>query len=604
MFPKISNPGSPKGAYLINSLKAAAAAVLLSASLSSQNDPIAIDGLFADWYSVAVYAEDYTDDVHDWDMEALKVAHDDTYLYMYFFFSDDEHLMQDWNDIRLFIDLDNDTTSGASINGMGADIEWCFGCREGFYIHAGGQETIWQNDLQLRMMPTITDTQFEIAIGLESNAMTLWNSFTPDTIQIVFYSDATGSDDQMPEDGSTVEYVIGNTTVAGLQELSLSKKSESDIRIVSYNVWSSNIVEDDYEVYFERILKALDPDIIALQEFYNTADTTELKSLISAWLPDDQWYMSGLFRDNIIVSKYPVIGESYVTESTRTMVTLLDTEEELGKNLMILNSHLACCSNNDGRQYDADQITAYLRDWIQTGSGPFTLDSETPFLHVGDLNLVGYRQQLTTLTDGDIEDESTFGSDFLPDWDTTALSDVFSVSTSERMGYTWRRDYSSYSPGKLDYILYTDSVIDTGKHFILNTLSMSEEALLANNLESGDTFSASDHLPRVLDISGIRELTAESDAPLPASFKLHPPFPNPFNASVTIRFDFRTEYQKDITLSIFDIQGRLVQTLVFGSSESGKNEITWNASGNPSGLYFAELSIGNQREIIKLVYLK
>jgi endonuclease/exonuclease/phosphatase family metal-dependent hydrolase len=288
------------------------------------------------------------------------------------------------------------------------------------------------------------------------------------------------------------------------------------------------------------------------------------------------------------------------------MAARLNTEQELGKNLLIFSSHLSCCANNDSRQYDADEFVAFMREWIQTGNGPFALESETPFIHVGDFNLVGYRQQLTTLTNGDIYDETTFGSDFPLDWDSTALSDVFSVQTAERMGYTWRRDYSSFSPGKLDYILYTDSVIDTAKHFILNTLTMSAEDLSANNLESGDTYNASDHMPRVLDIASVHSLYAEQESAIPGKFIQYPPYPNPFNSFVKIRFSFPEGiiHELPLQIRIYSITGRLMETLPIENKRGGLQEIQWNASENSSGVYFAEISDGNHREIRKLIYLK
>jgi hypothetical protein len=69
------------------------------------------------------------------------------------------------------------------------------------------------------------------------------------------------------------------------------------------------------------------------------------------------------------------------------------------------------------------------------------------------------------------------------------------------MGYTWRSDGSSFNPGKLDYIFYSDATIDTGRHFTLNTLALEEATLTEYGLDWDDTQEASDHLPRVFDIT-------------------------------------------------------------------------------------------------------
>jgi endonuclease/exonuclease/phosphatase family metal-dependent hydrolase len=142
-----------------------------------------------------------------------------------------------------------------------------------------------------------------------------------------------------------------------------------------------------------------------------------------------------------------------------------------------------------------------MREW-KTGDGPFLLNFGTPFINMGDFNLVGYSQQVKTLRDGDIVNEAEFGEDSPPDWDGTSLVDLFSRHTHIRMGYTWRSDRSSFSPGKLDYIFYSNSVIEIGNHFVLNTLAMPNSELLSYGLQTDDTQFASDHLPRVVDIVG------------------------------------------------------------------------------------------------------
>ena len=48
-----------------------------------------------------------------------------------------------------------------------------------------------------------------------------------------------------------------------------------------------------------------------------------------------------------------------------------------------------------------------------------------------------------------------------------------------------------------DYIFYSDASIDTGKHYILNTLAIDQTALDNYNLQLDDTQEASDHLPLV-----------------------------------------------------------------------------------------------------------
>ena len=87
------------------------------------------------------------------------------------------------------------------------------------------------------------------------------------------------------------------------------------------------------------------------------------------------------------------------------------------------------------------------------------------------------------------------------------------------------------------------------------------------------------------------------------SFKLFSAYPNPFNPTTTIRFNLVVA-QSTIDLCIYDINGRLVETLVNGELVVGEHEIQWNASQFSSGVYFVELVAGEKRQVQKLILLK
>ena len=56
-----------------------------------------------------------------------------------------------------------------------------------------------------------------------------------------------------------------------------------------------------------------------------------------------------------------------------------------------------------------------------------------------------------------------------------------------------------FSPGRLDWILYSDATLEVVNAFVLNTDKLSARALADAGLESEDT-QASDHLPVVVDV--------------------------------------------------------------------------------------------------------
>ena len=76
----------------------------------------------------------------------------------------------------------------------------------------------------------------------------------------------------------------------------------------------------------------------------------------------------------------------------------------------------------------------------------------------------------------------------------------------------------------------------------------------------------------------------------PQGFILDQSFPNPSRGSSTIRFQTATQ-ANDVTLSVYDVQGRLVQTLASGPMEAGQHEARWNAAGVASGTYVYRLTV-------------
>lgn len=83
---------------------------------------------------------------------------------------------------------------------------------------------------------------------------------------------------------------------------------------------------------------------------------------------------------------------------------------------------------------------------------------------------------------------------------------------------------------------------------------------------------------------------AETDAELPASPALHQNYPNPFNPHTTIRFELPAG--ADVRLDVFDVLGRRVATLVDARVAAGRHEVSFDASGLPSGVYVYQLRTG------------
>ena len=86
------------------------------------------------------------------------------------------------------------------------------------------------------------------------------------------------------------------------------------------------------------------------------------------------------------------------------------------------------------------------------------------------------------------------------------------------------------------------------------------------------------------------------------TFELFQNFPNPFNPATTISYTLNQS--SEVKLTVYNALGQEVQTLLRQRQNPGKHEITWNASGQPSGVYFCELTAGIQSSISKMILMK
>lgn len=111
-----------------------------------------------------------------------------------------------------------------------------------------------------------------------------------------------------------------------------------------------------------------------------------------------------------------------------------------------------------------------------------------------------------------------------------------------------------------------------------------------------------------LENQGLYRTPTHGELPVvPAACVLHQNYPNPFNPATVIRFDLpRSEHVK---LSVYDVRGALVATIIDHHMKEGRKEVTWDARGNrgnpvASGIYFCRLVAGDLTRTRKMVLLR
>jgi len=89
---------------------------------------------------------------------------------------------------------------------------------------------------------------------------------------------------------------------------------------------------------------------------------------------------------------------------------------------------------------------------------------------------------------------------------------------------------------------------------------------------------------------------------LPSVIRLLQNFPNPFNPSTTIKYDLPTDSR--VSLTILNVLGQEIATLVNEEQWVGARSVEWNGSGFASGVYYYRLQAGDYVSLKKMLLLK
>jgi len=96
--------------------------------------------------------------------------------------------------------------------------------------------------------------------------------------------------------------------------------------------------------------------------------------------------------------------------------------------------------------------------------------------------------------------------------------------------------------------------------------------------------------------------TEDATVELPSGFALEQNYPNPFNPTTSIAFSLPQSAQ--VNLTVFDVLGRRVATLVNGNLAAGQHQVQFEASSLPSGMYLYRLTTPAGAITQKMMLLK
>ena len=97
----------------------------------------------------------------------------------------------------------------------------------------------------------------------------------------------------------------------------------------------------------------------------------------------------------------------------------------------------------------------------------------------------------------------------------------------------------------------------------------------------------------------------EIDNILPDRVEVEKAFPNPFNSKVKLSFYINPQFgDTHVNVNIFDLRGKIVESLIDNEFIPGYHTTFWNANGKSSGVYFIQLATDNYIDSQKILFLK
>jgi endonuclease/exonuclease/phosphatase family metal-dependent hydrolase len=481
--------------------------------LTPASAPIVTDGDLSDWDGVPVAyraPRTFGDVFH---VTAVRLAADERFLFLQLDFNRSVNLLALGRTLSILFDADGDPATGRAIYGLpgvdlavelspapsedtGALVHW-------LPEHGGDTVDTSPNAIGL-LAPSYADSRAELRLdrGLTSQAagqrtllasakVTIKLVLNQDPIARLGYGAGLSVQQQTPAMSLTLPPLVPARTLNPSERIPttdpLARAPGTALRVVTWNV--SGFPPPRLDL-FVRILRALDADVVMLNETRDRMSTTELESWLATVTPDHRpWHV--LPRTGSAVAVKGDVAEAFGSLSYRTAdvesVHTAGAGVTLdGHHLLVVPLQLVCCDGSpDGVNEARRMIEARLIRSAVMGALP-NLRPDA-ILVGGDLNLVATRGPLDTL-------RGAVADNVLP------LSIARASQFNGRSVDTWRSLSASgpYPPAQMDWLLFSGSDLEQLKGFAFDAKDLSPFWLAAHGLQATDS-RASDHLPVVAD---------------------------------------------------------------------------------------------------------
>ncbi|MDP2208847.1 MAG: LamG-like jellyroll fold domain-containing protein [Bacteroidota bacterium] len=167
---------------------------------------------------------------------------------------------------------------------------------------------------------------------------------------------------------------------------------------------------------------------------------------------------------------------------------------------------------------------------------------------------------------------------------------------------TWHEMTITYDSSNTIAKLYLDGVLACSTLFTIQHGPEYDRTFGVTNFSNATVFKGFLKDLKIYSTVIVPTSVIDIESLLPANIQLSQNYPNPFNPSTTIRF--RLTYSGFVDLSVHNILGQKIATLVSEYLVAGEHTIQWSATEFASGVYFYRLQAGRLSETKKLLLSK
>jgi endonuclease/exonuclease/phosphatase family metal-dependent hydrolase len=367
-----------------------------------------------------------------------------------------------------------------------------------FAVAADGTRTKIDNaELDVSFAPTFASEWYEMRVKRSAAIGSMAANDAGGTARgVVVMTDAAGEIEAwadpfgiiLPPARRAGEPVAAGDVGAGV----IPARANGTLRVMTLNVLKSGPVTRPDS--FARLLNAATPDVVLLEE-WDEGDATSVQAWFTTLVKSESgWHVLKPAGSSVaIASRYPITALGDPAEGVKkddgsdwkVRYVAGKVNSPIGP-VAVAAMHLKCCGSADSWE---DQLRVREAKAINATFAAAAKDVKVRVMG-GDLNLVGSRPPLDALRAG-------------IDTDGTDMNVADPVVSGDHAMYTWVDWSTTFTPGRLDYLVYSDASAEVARCFVLDTSRLSDAALNAAGLSRSDSL-ATDHRPVVVDVRGKR----------------------------------------------------------------------------------------------------